>query len=97
MNLDTLRQLTEAMTAKGDNTAAAALAIGVSEKTLSNWLAGRNEPRSEAILALISKYCEKNRVECAWCNTEMKPGSEPTSHGICPECAEKMRTKAREE
>lgn len=33
-----------------------------------------------------------NRKECAWCRTEMRPGVEPTSHGICPTCAEKLET-----
>lgn len=27
------------------------------------------------------------RIECAWCGVEIHPGPEPTSHGICPDCA----------
>lgn len=26
------------------------------------------------------------RVVCAWCQSEMKPGREPVSHGICNGC-----------
>lgn len=29
---------------------------------------------------------EPHRVECAWCNTQLSPGREPTSHGICSAC-----------
>jgi predicted RNA-binding Zn-ribbon protein involved in translation (DUF1610 family) len=31
-----------------------------------------------------------NRVECAWCGTEMSPGADPVSHSICPECDAKI-------
>lgn len=27
-----------------------------------------------------------HRVACAWCRTELSPGIEPTSHGICGAC-----------
>ena len=26
------------------------------------------------------------RCECAWCHTELRPGREPTTHGICDDC-----------
>jgi len=28
------------------------------------------------------------RLICAWCKRVMREGPEPTSHGICPACAE---------
>ena len=31
------------------------------------------------------------RLMCAWCQVELRPGSEPTSHGICPDCEAKVR------
>jgi hypothetical protein len=31
------------------------------------------------------------RVVCAWCKSELQVGTEPTSHGICPECSGKAR------
>ena len=31
------------------------------------------------------------RVVCSWCDKVLHDGAEPTSHGICPECLEKMR------
>lgn len=27
-------------------------------------------------------------VVCAWCQTIMKPGFVPATHGICPQCQE---------
>jgi hypothetical protein len=32
------------------------------------------------------------RKICAWCNGMIREGVEPTSHGICPGCAEKEMT-----
>ena len=32
-----------------------------------------------------------SRLICAWCKTDLRPGSEPASHGICSECAAEMR------
>ena len=29
-----------------------------------------------------------NRIVCAWCEKVMQEGPEPTTHGICPDCAE---------
>ena len=31
------------------------------------------------------------RIDCAWCSRMIREGAEPTSHGICPACAAKMR------
>ena len=32
------------------------------------------------------------KVICAWCKTEMQPGGEPVSHGICAKCmAEQLK------
>ena len=30
------------------------------------------------------------RVACAWCDTEISAGVEPTSHGICPTCVVRL-------
>lgn len=30
------------------------------------------------------------RMVCAWCCKVLREGWEPTSHGICRECAEKL-------
>lgn len=30
------------------------------------------------------------RVVCAWCQTTMRDGPEPTSHGLCQPCADKL-------
>ena len=30
------------------------------------------------------------RVECAWCRRVLRDGPEPVSHGICPECRDKI-------
>lgn len=32
-----------------------------------------------------------HRVICAWCRVVLRPGSEPTSHGICTPCAKSLR------
>ena len=32
------------------------------------------------------------RKICAWCNGTLREGVEPTSHGICADCAEKEMT-----
>jgi hypothetical protein len=29
------------------------------------------------------------KLICAWCKKILREGSEPTSHGICPECRAK--------
>jgi len=34
------------------------------------------------------------RQECAWCGLELRPGIEPTSHGICDSCAKDFLTEA---
>jgi phage FluMu protein Com len=31
------------------------------------------------------------KVVCAWCGKVLQEGSEPISHGICPECKEEMK------
>lgn len=31
------------------------------------------------------------RSVCAWCRTVLREGREPTSHGICRECAKKIK------
>ena len=30
------------------------------------------------------------KVICAWCDKVLRAGSEPTSHGICEECAAQL-------
>lgn len=32
-----------------------------------------------------------SRLVCAWCHVEMRAGTEPTSHGLCETCAERVR------
>lgn len=51
--------------------------------------------RGAAILAGTCYRLLPLRVACAWCQTEMRAGREPSSHGICGVCAE--RELAREE
>lgn len=34
------------------------------------------------------------RVRCAWCGALLSDGPEPTSHGICPDCSEKLQAEA---
>jgi len=36
------------------------------------------------------------RVACGWCLKELRAGVEPTSHGICPPCADKWAKPARQ-
>lgn len=31
-----------------------------------------------------------NKIVCSWCGKLIKPGSPPTSHGICAECKRKV-------
>ena len=31
------------------------------------------------------------RVVCAWCGCELRDGSEPVSHGICPSCFGRLK------
>ena len=33
---------------------------------------------------------ERIKKICAWCNLIMQDGSEPASHGICPQCGKKV-------
>ena len=33
-----------------------------------------------------SSVVVRNRVVCAWCQQELRPGVLPTSHGICGAC-----------
>jgi len=33
------------------------------------------------------------RRVCAWCQTEIAPGVEPASHGICPTCQARVRAE----
>jgi len=37
------------------------------------------------------KAAETSKVICAWCGKVIRIGKEPASHGICKECAAKMR------
>lgn len=30
---------------------------------------------------------DRPRIVCAWCGSEIRPGIEPASHGICATCA----------
>ena len=41
-------------------------------------------------LALGLPVLSISRLQCAWCEDVMRPGSEPVSHGICPKCYVKM-------
>ncbi len=34
---------------------------------------------------------EDQAVVCAWCHENIREGSEPVSHGICPTCADIVR------
>jgi hypothetical protein len=34
------------------------------------------------------------RLACAWCGRELRPGVEPTSHGICDPCAKDFLIEA---
>lgn len=36
------------------------------------------------------------RKICAWCGLVLQEGPEPTSHGICESCAEKLIQKQKE-
>jgi hypothetical protein len=36
------------------------------------------------------------KVVCAWCNRVLKEGTEPISHGICPECAASLKSETEE-
>jgi hypothetical protein len=31
---------------------------------------------------------EASRVDCSWCGTTIREGSEPISHGMCVRCSE---------
>ena len=37
------------------------------------------------------------RRVCAWCMKVIEDGPEPTTHGICPECAEVERARWKEQ
>ena len=39
---------------------------------------------------------EPMRVECGWCGLVLQDGYEPTSHGICESCKEKLLAEAKE-
>ena len=47
--------------------------------------------RKEAVEKLITDVCgQKPKRICAWCGKIMAEGSEPATHGICPECEAKQ-------
>lgn len=37
---------------------------------------------------------QTHKIVCAWCDKTLLYGTEPISHGICPDCAEKEKAKA---
>lgn len=52
---------------------------------------------SREITARLSKMAypqATHGVTCAWCDRVLKPGPEPVSHGICPECADAIEREA---
>jgi len=55
--------------------------------TFRDWL-GRPSTGAvlDAALADNQRVDRQMRKACAWCGTETQPGSEPTSHTICPRC-----------
>jgi len=54
---------------------------------IPNWsLLARRLQAAGATLTPHGEELAGQRVECAWCRTEMAPGREPTSHGICDPC-----------
>lgn len=36
------------------------------------------------------------RLVCAWCTKEIAPGVEPTSHGICRACGDRLTEAHRQ-
>jgi hypothetical protein len=42
-------------------------------------------------MGIKAKLAEQHKEVCAWCGKVMREGVEPVSHGICPDCEEKMR------
>ena len=34
------------------------------------------------------------KLICSWCGLEMRDGSLPASHGVCPTCAAKLHAEA---
>lgn len=38
---------------------------------------------------------DASRVECAWCKTILREGTEPISHGACEKCCETLRESLR--
>jgi hypothetical protein len=45
---------------------------------------------------ILARFRERPmRRVCAWCQRELAPGREPTTHGICEACAKQMILDAR--
>lgn len=46
------------------------------------------------VLGIEPIEADAPRRICAWCQTDMAPGSEPATHGICPSCKAKLKAEA---
>ena len=44
----------------------------------------------EEACKILKKWWGDMKVICAWCGKVLQEGDEPISHGICPECKEKL-------
>jgi hypothetical protein len=60
----------------------------------SDYLEPSDPPDTDPALCARSKEIigddDRPAVICAWCSAIMSAGSQPTSHGICDSCAQKV-------